>query len=291
MEKDKTKRARIRDFESLAAYLASDEVKLPRRLRQVARFVLNHPEDVAIHSIVELSRMADVPVSTMTRFSKELGFSGFSELQAVFRQRLLGPHRDSLDRLRGLEKNERPADADGLDIDDPIGVFETFVQSGIDTLLRLQDEVDRQVLTRFVERIAAARTIYILSGRGAFGVGAYCYYGFTLTGKHAILVDNIGAMRAEQLKFAGQEDVCLAISFDSYTRETIEAARDSAELGLDVLAITDNEMSPVASVAIAALYVREARLGHFRSQIPTMALCQSIMVSVGRRLSSQQESD
>jgi len=288
MGKDTTKRDKIRDFESLAAYLASDEVKLPRRLRQVGQFVLNHPEDVAIHSIVELSRMADVPVSTITRFSKELNFSGFPELQAVFRQRLLGPHRDSLDRLRGLEKNKRPAGADSLDLNDPVGVFDTFVQSGIDTLLRLQDEIDRQALTRFVERIAAARTIYILSGRGAFGVGAYCYYGFSLTGKHAVLVDNIGAMRAEQLKFASKEDVSLAISFDSYTKETIEAARASSELGLDVLAITDNEMSPIASIAVAALYVREARLGHFRSQIPTMALCQSIMVSVGRRLSGHQ---
>lgn len=288
MNKDTTKRDKVRDFESLAAYLASGEVKLPRRLRQVAQFVLNHPEDVAIHSIVELSRMADVPVSTITRFSKELNFSGFPELQAVFRQRLLGPHRDSLDRLRGLEKHRNSASADNLDLNDPVGVFDTFVQSGIETLLRLQDEIDRQALTHFVERIAAARTVYILSGRGAFGVGAYCYYGFSLTGKHAVLVDNIGAMRDEQLKFASKEDVSLAIAFDSYTKETIEAARTSSEMGLDVLAITDNEMSPVASLAVAALYVREGRLGHFRSQIPTMALCQSIMVSVGRRLSSQQ---
>ena len=64
MSNNEDRKEKIQDFESLAAYLASGEVKLSRRLQQVAQFVLNHPEDVAIHSIVELGRMADVPVST-----------------------------------------------------------------------------------------------------------------------------------------------------------------------------------------------------------------------------------
>ncbi|MBK6468221.1 MAG: SIS domain-containing protein [Rhodobacter sp.] len=77
----------------------------------------------------------------------------------------------------------------------------------------------------------------------------------------------------------------LAITFDSYTPETIAAAQVAAQSGHRLLSITDNEMSPIARLGIATLYVREARLGHFRSQIPAMALCQSIIVSVGRRLS------
>ena len=32
------------------------------------------------------------------------------------------------------------------------------------------------------------------------------------------------------------------------------------------------------------LYVKEARLGHFRSQVPALVLCQSIIVSLGRRI-------
>jgi len=54
--------------------------------------------------------------------------------------------------------------------------------------------------------------------------------------------------------------------------------------GHTLLAITDNEMSPIARLGAEVLYVREARLGHFRSQIPAMALCQSIIVSAGRRI-------
>lgn len=281
----------IKDFESLVNYLSSGEVKLSKRLQQVAQFVLNNPEDVAIHNIVELAKMADVPVSTITRFSKELNFSGFSELQGVFRQRLLGPRRSQYDQLRGVSSKVSDPPNEGLNLDDPRAVFETFVQSGIDTLCQLADEIDKESLERFVDEIARARMVYVIAGRGAFGVGVYCFYGLSMIGKQANLVDNFGSMRAEQLKFAGKEDVILSMSFDSYTPETIMATQEAAERGLSVLTITDNEMSPIANIGKATLLVREARLGHFRSQIPAMALCQSIMVSVGRKLNQTEVSD
>jgi DNA-binding MurR/RpiR family transcriptional regulator len=51
-----------------------------------------------------------------------------------------------------------------------------------------------------------------------------------------------------------------------------------------LVVITDNELSPVAGLGDPVLFVKEARLGHFRSQVPALVLCQSIIVSVGRRL-------
>lgn len=278
------------DFEHLAALLGSGDLKLSQRLRQVAAFVLNNPEDVAIRNITELAKMAEVPVSTITRFCKELNYSGFAELQDVFRDRLLGPRRPHIDELRGLP--QPGATAPGRpDLDDPSAVFDTFVQSGVNTLLDLQNDLDRSQLAQFVTLCAEAETIYIIAGRGAYGVGEYCVFGFAQIGKQAILVDNSGSMRHEQLRFATPADVVLAISFDSYTPETIEMAQAAAARGLRVLSVTDNELSPLSRIGSATLYVREARLGHFRSQIPAMALCQSVMVSVGRQLPRQDSTE
>jgi DNA-binding MurR/RpiR family transcriptional regulator len=275
--------ARIEDFEALVSHLTSPDLKLSRRLRQVAQFLLNNPEDAAIYNIVELARMAGVPTSTITRFTREVGFAGFADMQAVFRQRLLGPRLRHAENFRAAA-GPVPA-AGALDLDDPDAVFEAFLQAGIDTLGRLREETDRSAMGVFVDTLADAEQVHIVSARGAFGVGAYCFYGFSQVGKPASLVDNLGAMRAEQMRFVSPQDVVLAITFDSYTAETIEVARAAVKAGHRLLAITDNEMSPIARLGVATLYVREARLGHFRSQIPAMALCQSIIVSVGRRLS------
>ncbi|MBK6468222.1 MAG: MurR/RpiR family transcriptional regulator [Rhodobacter sp.] len=140
---------RIEDFEGLVAHLASSELKLSKRLRQVAQFVLNNPEDVAIYNIVELARMAGVPTSTITRFTREVGFAGFADLQAVFRQRLVGP------RLRYSGQSPEHA-AGALDLDNPDAVFDTFIQSGMDTLARLREEIDRPAMAAFIDTLAVS---------------------------------------------------------------------------------------------------------------------------------------
>jgi DNA-binding MurR/RpiR family transcriptional regulator len=90
-------------------------------------------------------------------------------------------------------------------------------------------------------------------------------------------------MRAEQLAAMDADDALLVITFDDYTPETVELAKNAHAAGRTVLAITDNELSPVAPLASHVLYVKEGRLGHFRSQVPAMVLCQTLVMSLAYR--------
>jgi DNA-binding MurR/RpiR family transcriptional regulator len=272
----------IEDYAALIAALREKQARLPRRLQQIARFVMNNPEDVAIYSIVEIARQAGVHPSAIIRFAKELGFGGFSELQAVFRQRLIGPRMSYVDRMRALgEATGSPADAE-LDLEEPSLVFDTLAGAAMDALLRLKEDVDRQALAAFVEALRLADAVHVVAARGAYGVGAYCYYSLSRMGKRAHLIDNQGSMREQQLAAVAPGDAMLVLTFDDYTAETVEVARSAAALGRTLLVITDNELSPVAGLGRHTLFVKEARLGHFRSQVPAMVLCQSIIVSLGR---------
>ena len=268
-----------RDYEALRADLVARSDQLSKRLSQVARFFLNHPEEVAITTLVRLAGQAQVPPATITRFAKELGFAGFAELQAVFRERLLGPRPDYATRMAG--KGGAIGDAD---LDQPAEVFDSFVRAAVQSLLRIEEALDREQLDAFVEVLAKCEVVHVAAARGAFGLGAYTVYGLANIGKRAHLVDNIGAMRAEQVAAIGPQDALLVMTFDDYTPETVEAARMAHANDRRVLAITDNELSPVAGLASHVLYVTEARLGHFRSQVPAMVVCQAIIVSLGRRL-------
>lgn len=274
----------IRDYDSLVAALVARKGQLSRRHGEVARFVLNHPEDVALNSIVRLAEQARVPPATITRFAKELGFAGFADLQRVFRERLLGPRPAYSELMADLRARPEPAGIEDVDLDRPGRVFDGFVEAAVGSLLRIGQSLDRTALDGFVTTLAACDAVHIAAARGAFGIGAYAFYGLAKSGKRAHLLDNLGAMRAEQTASMGPQDVLLALTFDDYTPETVEIARRVAEAGRPVLAITDNELSPIAGLARHVLYVKEARLGHFRSQVPAMVVCQAIIVSLGRRL-------
>jgi len=275
---------RIDDYASLVDALVARQGSLSKRLNQVAQFFLNNPEDVAIYNIVGLSKMAGVPAANITRFAKELGFSGFAELQGVFRQRLVGPRMTYADRIKALGDYGDLQGEGGLDLEQPRVVFGTFVQTAVESLLRLRDDIDNAALDGFVEVLLQSDAVHIAAARGAYGIGAYSFYGFSNVGKRAHMIDNIGAMRDEQVAAIAERDVLLAITFDDYTPETVAVAEAALERGRRVVAITDNELSPVAGLAERTLYVKEARLGHFRSQVPALVLCQSIIVSLGRKI-------
>jgi DNA-binding MurR/RpiR family transcriptional regulator len=274
----------IEDYAGLIAVLQQRQPTLGRRMQQVAQFVMNNPEDVAIHNIVELARQAGVHPSAISRFAKELGFGGFADLQKVFLQRLVGPKMNYLDRMQALAGTaERPSGE--LDLAEPALVFDIFIRAAMDTLLRLRDDMDRTALEGFVDVLLEAAAVHVVAARGAYGVGAYCYYSLSRVGKRAFLVDNQGSMRKQQLASVGDGDVLLVLTFDDYTAETIEIAKAAHRQQKTLLVITDNELSPVAALGRHTLFVKEARLGHFRSQVPAMVLCQSIIVSVGRLIS------
>jgi DNA-binding MurR/RpiR family transcriptional regulator len=276
----------IKDFANLVEVLVARQNSLPKRLNQVAQFFLNNPEDVAIYNIVGLSKFAGVPAANITRFAKEIGFSGFAELQEVFRQRLVGPRMTYADRIKALGDASRQPSAVGLDLERPRAIFDTFVQTAVDSLLRLREDVDDLALNAFVDCLAETHAVHIAAARGAFGIGAYSFYGLSKIGKPAHMIDNLGAMRVEQVGAVGERDALLVMTFDDYTPETVAIARMAAEKKRTILAITDNELSPVVKLADHVLYVREARLGHFRSQVPALVLLQTIIVSLGRRIGS-----
>lgn len=291
MKQPKPKKAQRtqRDYEALRKELVARAGTLSKRLSQVARFFLNHPEEVAINTLVRLAEQARVPPATITRFTKELGFAGFAELQGVFRERLLGPRLPYVARMAEPGMKLGSDVIRNADLDQPGHVFGSFVQAAVQSLLRIEEDLDLKQLDAFVKALVKCDAVHVAAARGAFGLGAYTVYGLSNIGMRAHLVDNLGAMRAVQIAAMRPGEALLVMTFDDYTPETVEVARLAASAGNLVLAITDNELSPVAKLAQHVLYVNEARLGHFRSQVPAMVVCQAIIVSIGRRLGVKAE--
>ena len=50
-------------------------------MKRVGRYVIAHPEDVALLSMREQSRRAGVSAASMTRFAQKIGYSGYDEMR------------------------------------------------------------------------------------------------------------------------------------------------------------------------------------------------------------------
>jgi DNA-binding MurR/RpiR family transcriptional regulator len=264
------------DYEGLKALLSTRHDALPKRLKQIATFALEHPEEVAFGTVAGIADHAGVQPSTLIRFAKTLGYEGFSHLQQVFRDRLRERFPDYRERLRGLRESE------GEHIH-AASLLDGFADAAAISLDRMRESVRPEELSRAIDCLAKAETIYLLGARRVFPVSAYCAYAFGKLGIRAVLIDHVAQLGPEQMSTATRRDAVLAISFTPYAPVTADLAALAARISIPVVAITDSAFSPLVKSADVWIEVAEADFGAFRSLSASFALAMALTVGTAER--------
>lgn len=264
-----------KDFQSLRTALVERQQELPRRLSQVAAFALENPDEIAFGTVASIASQADVQPSALVRFAQALGYDGFSDMQRVFRSRLREGGADYRDRLEALKSREEIAGA--------VGLLDGFCEAASFSIARMRQQVDPVAFEASVARLASAQTIYLVGLRRSFPVASYLAYALSQIGIRNVLVDNVGSLAPESLRFAGPTDAAICISFTPYAPATLDLAAQVASQGVAVVSITDSPLSPLARLSDSHVEIVEADFGGFRSTAATFAYALSLAVAVGER--------
>lgn len=267
-------------YEELRAAISARHDRLSNRLQRVAQFALGNPNDMALETVATIADRANIQPSTLIRFAKSFGFSGYSDMQRVFQTRLVAELPSYGQRIRALTLDKGK-------IRNPAAVLDHFTEAGIHALRHLRTETNHEDLESAVGLLAESNIIHIMAQRRAFPVASYMYYGFSLLRRRAQLIDGVGGMAHQQASIMSAGDVLLAISFKPYAPETVDVARQAIDRGVKVIAITDEPLSPLVRNADVTLEVEDAELESIRSLSATMCLAITLVVGLGGRLEAR----
>ncbi|WP_306146305.1 MurR/RpiR family transcriptional regulator [Roseibium sp. MMSF_3412] len=259
--------------ESMDAFfrrLGSATEKLPKRLKQFAQYIAANPDKVAVSTIAELAEGAAVQPSAVMRFCQEMGFSGFSHMQKLFRSDYSDKWPDYATRLEQLREHGS---------DTPSALLAEFVDVGRSSLENLMVTVDPKALQQAVDVLARAETIHLVGFRRAFPVTSYLAYAFEKMEVPAILHSGLANMNMDHL--IRPNDAVIAATFAPYTELTLDIAAKARESGADIVAITDVVTSPLARLKAIQLLVAELDVGAFRALSASLCLAIALAVSVG----------
>jgi len=243
---------------------------LPKRLRQCADHIAANIDRIAVSTVAEIAAGAGVPPSAVMRFCQIMGFSGYSEMQRLFRAALAQGFPDYATRLANLKGGDRPA-----------SLLAEFVEAGRLSLEALVTGLDEAALDRAVSALSRADTLHLIGVRRAYPVASYLAYVFEKMQVPAILHEGSGGLDHRHALRPG--DALFAISFAPYSAETLGLAEDARARGLPVVALTDAITSPLARLTDAALTVPEVDFGAFRSLSATLAMAISLAVAVAKQ--------
>jgi DNA-binding MurR/RpiR family transcriptional regulator len=271
----------VTTYDELKDSIARAYPGMSKQLQHIARFALEQPNELALGTVAVLANAMEVQPSAMIRFANALGFSGFSEMQQVFRGHLLqrsGSYRERIDQIRRKQTNGARA---------PASVLHQLVSESVAELGHLEENIRQADLKAAVNLIARAPRIHVLAQRRAFPVAGYLAYALSQLELRTHLLDGTGGMLRESLASMAPGDVLIAASFRHYSPEVISAAASASKLGVSVVAITDGPLSPLKVSAKVCLEQADDSSKPFRSLVAPLCLAQALVVSTGHQLAEQ----
>jgi DNA-binding MurR/RpiR family transcriptional regulator len=258
-------------YDELARHITKTYPELPDRLQGIARFALGNPDAMALSTVAEIAREAGVPPSAVIRFANALGYSGFTELSRVYRERLVARSATYRERIEQLRRTGG----------DQGHVLPQLVDSSIRELERLREHLDPRRLRAAADIVLEADAVFLLAQRRAFPVASYLAYGLAQLEFRALLLDSVGGMLRQQAGMIRRDNVLIAASFRSYTQEVVDAAEVAHKQGAAVIAITDQPVSPLARFARVMLLVGDDPTVQFRSLVAPLCAAQALVMALG----------
>ena len=204
-----------------------------RSQKLVANYISDNLSNVAFCTLEDLAPKIGVSTTTLIRFARAVGYSGYSELQQEIQTSIIG--KSSLpNRYSTATSNIHP---DQLLLDS----FQTDIENINETLAHL----DRAVLDRTVSSIVDAKTVYTLGMRGAFSLAHITASRLGQIRENVRLIQAIGDIYPEEIGGAGKGDLCIAYMFPRYSKMTAKLVHEFKNRGVFVIIITSMQYEPI----------------------------------------------
>lgn len=261
--------------EELRAEVVRRHGELSKRLQQISRYVLDHPNEVALETLAVIASRCGVQPSAIVRFAKTFGFEGASQMQKLLRDNLLSGNA-ALGYSERVRQLDAATSAAGVA---PSELLSEFVEGNTLALAGLLQTIGAADIEAAVRAIAEARCVYVVGFRRSFPVASYLAYSLLQTGKQIVFVDGVAGLSIRQVATMAQDDLLIAVSFHPYSEETVSVAATASQRGAKIVAITDSLVSPIAKAAAVALQVRESEVRGFRSLSASMCLAQALVIN------------
>lgn len=249
--------------------LAEELSELTPEARKAATYVLENPRDVGVSTVREIAEAAKVKPNTFVRMARQVGFDGYENFRAPFREAIRRGAADFPDRARWLQDIRKSGDLGGLYADMARDVLSNVEE----TFARISPED----LGAAAEAIWAARRVFTL-GVGVNNAVArnFTYLASTgMTEFHAI--PRQGSTPADDLAWADERDVLIAMTCKPYRSEVVEAVKLAQAQNMIVVALSDSPASPILRRADHRFVVSVDTPQFFPSTVAIVALLETLL--------------
>ncbi|MBV7486389.1 MurR/RpiR family transcriptional regulator [Bordetella sp. BOR01] len=255
---------------------------LPPTLQRAARYAIDNPKAIALHSMRAVAAEAGLQSSAMHRLARHLGFDGYEAMRTVYRDWLAQGAGSFAQRATALQRRGTRDKTESL--------VRELVHADSGNLESMLEPAALDAIRAASDVLAGARHIYAAGLRSLFPAAFYFNYACGMFKHNTTLLSGIAGTFADDLRRAGPDDALLVFSYEPYARDAVSAVRFARRRGLRIVSVTDSAVSPIAAQAAALIVVANTTPSLFPSVVPALSVAQTLvalLVASGGRASLQ----
>ncbi|GAA6191598.1 MurR/RpiR family transcriptional regulator [Phaeobacter sp. NW0010-22] len=249
--------------------LAGELTELTPEARKAATYVLENPRDVGVSTVREIAQAANVKPNTVVRMARQVGFEGYEDFRAPFRDAIRQGAADFPDRARWLQDIRKTGDLGGL--------YADMVQGALRNIEETFDNISADDLKAAAEDIWTSDSVFTL-GVGVNNSSASNFTYLASTGMTRFYaIPKAGSNPIDDLAWADKNDVLIAITCRPYRSEVVEAVQTARAQGMKIVAISDSPASPIIQSATHGFVISCDTPQFFPSSVSTVALLETLL--------------
>ena len=264
----------MQDVQDMMRRLNQSGKRLSKGHRKIAEYIVEHYDKAVFMTASKLGEKVGVSESTVVRFASAMGYEGYPQLQKALQE--LVRHW-----LTSVQRFEMSSDIDQSE------VLRTVLHADMQNIRTTTEEIDTQAFDEVVDKIIAARNIYVMGLRASAPLAQFMAHYLSFIFSNVTLVTSGVSDVFEQLSRIGEDDVLIGISFPRYSSRTIEAMEYARRHGAQLVAITDGPLSTLHAQADLCLTAKSDMASFVDSLVAPMSLINALIVALGQRRRTQ----
>ena len=257
---------------------------LSPQLRRAARYVSDHPEDVATHSLRQVASKSGLTPPTYSRLARAIGFDQYEGLRDRCRNELRQTRLSLADRATLLQKPAKNNPKVGR------GSFAAIhARSAVSGIQRLLDDLDTGQLAKAADHLATAENVFLIGSMSGRTMVEYLAYMANMVTANWQVVGQGATSVPATLAGIGENDAVLAIAIAPYASKTVKAVQfaSTTAAGANVVIITDDLLSPILKYAKYSFLIPTESPQFFPSHVAIVTFLEILTGMVVRRLGEE----
>ena len=203
--------------------------------KTVANYLIDNQDNVAFDTLEDLAEKIGVSTTTVIRFSRVLGYQGYSDMQ-----------KDIQNNVRTKAALPDRFDKTNLQIPKNQLLQQSFTNdlNNIQKTLSLQKDQD---LEQAIQMISDAQNVFVLGMRASFSIAHYFASRIGEIKANVRLISSTGLIYPEEVNSAQKGDVCVAYMFPRYCKTATTILSWFRSCGVKIILITSQNITSVTN--------------------------------------------